>query len=111
VGSSSNGPGQGGAATREIRDASGRGTGRESDEISRCTGGLSALELQHGHADGQEQHDPRNGGHETQVHVGFQQVPAASEDAPQGRRGHGQRQTVADVPQQDRHALHRPDDA
>lgn len=83
---------------------------RGSDEILRCTG-LSAFELQHGHADGQEQHDPRNGGHETQVHVGFQQVPAAGEDAPQRCRGHGQRQTVADVPQQDRHALHRPDDA
>lgn len=72
---------------------------------------LAALELEHGHADGQEQHYPRDGGHEAQVHVRFQQVPAAGQYAPQRRRGHGQRQTVADVPQQHGHALHRPDDA
>lgn len=71
---------------------------------------LTAFELQHGHADGQEQHYPRDGGHEAQVHVRLQQVPATSQYAPQRSRGHGQRQTVAHVPQQHRHSLHRPDD-
>lgn len=51
----------------------------------------AALELEHGHADGQEQHYPRDCGHEAQVHVGFQQVPATGQYAPQRRRGHGQR--------------------
>lgn len=71
---------------------------------------LTAFELQHGHTDGQERHYPHGGGHEAHVHVELQQVPATGEYAPQRGRGHGQRQAVADVPQQHRHALHRPDD-
>lgn len=43
----------------------------------------AALELEHGHTDRQEQHYPRDGGHESQVHVGFQQVPSAGQYAPQ----------------------------
>lgn len=57
-------------------------TGRER-ETGRLDGALSAFELQYGHTDGQEQRDPRDGGHEAQVHVGFEQVPAAGQYAPQ----------------------------
>jgi len=72
---------------------------------------LSTLELQHGHADGQEQHDPRYGGHEAEVYVGFQQIPATGKDTPQRSGGHSQRQTVADISQQHGHTLHGPDNA
>lgn len=96
--------------TRRARRGDGDVLGNYSDGGARDNEDLTALELQHGHANGEEQHYPRYGGYEAQVNVRFQQVPAPSQYAPQGRRRHGQRQTVTDVPQQNRHTFHRPDD-
>jgi len=43
----------------------------DGDVTRDLTRSSAALELEHGHANRQEQYYPRDGGHEAQVHVGF----------------------------------------
>lgn len=73
-------------------------------------GGLTSLEFEHHHTDGQEEHDPGDSRDETQVDIGFHEVPASCEDTPEGRGGHGEGQTQTDVSQDDWHTFHGPDD-
>lgn len=68
----------------------------------------TSLHLEHDHADGEEEHDPHDGRHEAHVDVVLVQAPAPGQHATQRRGRHRQRQTLADVAQHRRHALHRP---
>lgn len=71
--------------------------------------GLTSLELEDQHADTEEQNDPYYRGDVSVVHVGLYDGPPSWQHWAQRCGCHGQGQTKANVAQDTRHALYRPD--